>query len=209
MDRHGHPAVTGDDESLELAGSQRAGVREERDVDDRVVGKGVEQREPEQRAADRRTRGEVPLGRGVTGARADGGITVADDRVGHDRLRARDLDEHTRLGNGHDVGHPERGQRAGLDVERAHGRDLVGTGHDGDPRVGDAIADVRNEDALVRAAARVGRAFGAVPRGLGRVRGGDAGTERDERRRVARVRRRAPIENRGQEEATEHDERPR
>ena len=109
--RHRDPAVAGHDEPLKILGRQRAGVGEEVDVDDRVVGERVEQREPELRAPHRRSRGEVPLRRGVARARTDAGVAVAGDRVRDDRPGAGHLDQHPRLGDRQDVRDPDAGER--------------------------------------------------------------------------------------------------
>ena len=174
------PTVARYDESLQIFGGQRSGVGQEVDVDDRVVGERVEQREEELRTFYGGPRGEVPPGCGVPGARAEPGVAIAGDRVRHDRVAPGDLDHHPGLGDRKDVRDAEVGERSALDVDVGDLGVQVRALHDADPCVGDAAVDVRDVDPLVGAAAGVGGAVSAVPRRLDRVGGRNARTERDE-----------------------------
>src|SRR5262249_61511836 len=72
------------------------GIGREGEVDDRVVGEGVEEGSVLRRAPLGRAGGEVPIAAGSARARADGRLTLALDLVLDDGTTAEDLDDHTR-----------------------------------------------------------------------------------------------------------------
>ena len=208
-DGHGDPAAPRDRDRLQVGGRNEAGVGRERQVDDRVIGKRVEERGVLFGAALRSASREVPVAPRLTRTRPDRQVALPLDLVLDHRPTTEDL---------HDDARPDdQTGVAGLlgRLEHARHRDphLRASGHRHAPRLGAhlparhhgddgpgvGVALVGDEDRLVGAAAGRAGSLGAVP---GRRHGVGAGDGRDRGRdRVGGARRRrragAPHAERG------------
>ena len=169
VDGDGHPRATGDDQALQRSGRLGAGIAHEADVDDGIVGKGVEEREEQLLALPRAPGGEVPRRRGFTRARPGGDLGTGPQLVLHHDRPAVGLHDHTRLGGHEQIGDVHPHLRVRLDLHRsAHHRWPCAADH---LHVGRrrARAEVGDDDGLVSTPAGIRRALGAVPRSRDRA----------------------------------------